>query len=60
MERTLTRRAAGVWTTDDPVHIVGMPLHATMAVVELNGGRLLLFSPVEMTPERRAAIEHSD
>jgi hypothetical protein len=57
VERTLTRRAAGVWTTDDPVHIVGMPLHATMAVVELNGGRLLLFSPVEMTPERRAAID---
>jgi hypothetical protein len=54
---TLTLRAAGVWTTDDPVRIVGMPLHATMAVVELTGGRLLLFSPVEMTPERRAAVD---
>jgi hypothetical protein len=51
-------RAAGVWTADDPVRIVGMPLHATMAVVELGCGRLLLFSPIEMTPERRAAIDH--
>jgi len=53
----LTQRAAGVWTADDPVRIVGMPLRATMAVVELHGGGLLLFSPVEMTPDRRAAID---
>jgi hypothetical protein len=34
-----------------------MRLTATMAVVELPGARLLLFSPVEMTPERRLAID---
>jgi hypothetical protein len=47
----------GVWIATDPVRFVGLRLTATMAVVELSGGRLLLFSPVEMTPERRAAIE---
>jgi hypothetical protein len=54
---TLTPQAPGIWTTDDPVRIVGMPLRAAMAVVEPRPGRLLLFSPVEMTPERRAAVD---
>jgi hypothetical protein len=53
----LTERAPGIWTAEDPVRIAGMPLHATMTVVEIGDGRLLLFSPVEMTPERRAAID---
>jgi hypothetical protein len=34
-----------------------MRLTATMAVVEMAKGSLLLFSPVEMTPERREAVE---
>jgi hypothetical protein len=53
----LTPCASGVWTSTDPVRIVGMHLSATMAVVELPGARLLLFSPVEMTPERRSAVD---
>ena len=47
----------GVWTASDPVRIAGMRLTATMAVVELAGRGLLLFSPVEMTPQRRAAVD---
>jgi hypothetical protein len=49
--------APGVWTATDPVRIVGMRLSATMSVVELPGARLLLFSPVALTAERRAAID---
>lgn len=55
--RTLVSFVPGVWTATDPVRIAGMRLTATMAVAELPGRRLLLFSPVEMTQERRAAIE---
>jgi hypothetical protein len=55
--RTLAPFGPGFWTSTDPVRILGMRLTATMAVVELSGTRLLLFSPVEMTPERRAAID---
>jgi hypothetical protein len=39
------------------VRFLGMRLSATMAIVEMTDGSLLLFSPVEMTPERRAAVE---
>jgi hypothetical protein len=57
--RTLAPFAAGIWTARDPVRIpyVGVCVTATMAVVELPGQALLLFSPLEMTPERRAAVE---
>jgi hypothetical protein len=55
--RTLTHLGAGIWTATDPVRIVGMPLTATMAVAKLPENRLLLFSPVEMTMERRSAID---
>jgi hypothetical protein len=34
-----------------------MPLTATMVVLRLGDGNLLLYSPVRMTPERRAAVE---
>jgi len=40
-----------------PVRIVGMPLTTTMAVLRLPDERLLLYSPVAMTPERRAAVD---
>lgn len=54
---TLHAFVPGVWTAADPVRIVGMRLTATMAVVEIPGGGLVLHSPVRMTPERRAAID---
>ena len=49
--------AEGVWLSSDPVRIVGMPLTSTMTVLRLGSGGLLLYSPVAMTPARRAAIE---
>ncbi len=49
--------ADGVWLASEPVRIVGMPLTATMAVLRLGDGGLLLYSPVAMTPGRRAAVE---
>jgi len=53
----LTPFADGVWVDDEPVRILGMRLTATMAVLRLGDDSLLLYSPVAMTPERRAAIE---
>lgn len=49
--------AEGVWTDTAPVRILGMRLAATMTVLRLEDGRLLLHSPVAMTIERRAAVE---
>jgi hypothetical protein len=48
--------ADGVWVASDPVRIVGMPLTTTMTVLRLGDAGLLLYSPVAMTPERRAAV----
>lgn len=53
----LSTFADGVWLTDSPVSIVGMKLSSTMTVVELPGSELLLYSPVALTPERRAEID---
>ena len=47
----------GVWIASDPVRIVGTRLSANMTVLRLEGGALLLHSPVSMTPERHAAVE---
>ena len=47
----------GVWLDSDPVRIVGMRLTATMALLRLRGGELVAYSPVSLTPERRAAVE---
>lgn len=47
----------GIWLDTRPVSIVGMRLTATMAVIDLGEGELLLFSPIELTPGRRAAVE---
>jgi hypothetical protein len=52
----LTPFADGVWLAAEPVRIVGMRLTATMAVLRLGDESLLLYSPVAMTPERRAAV----
>ncbi|HEU5077465.1 MAG TPA: DUF4336 domain-containing protein [Polyangiaceae bacterium] len=52
----LSSVAEGVWTDTDPVRIVGMPLSATMTLLHLNEGELLVHSPVALTEERRQAI----
>jgi pimeloyl-ACP methyl ester carboxylesterase len=49
--------ADGVWLDEAPVRFLGMRLHATMTVIRLTDGSLLLHSPVAMTAERRAAVE---
>jgi hypothetical protein len=49
--------ADGVWLDSDPVRIVGMRLSATMALLRLGDGSLLAYSPVSLTPQRRAAVE---
>jgi hypothetical protein len=55
-DATLTPLADGVWSTSDPTHYLGWRLTATMTVLQLGDGSLLLHSPVSMTPERRAAV----
>jgi hypothetical protein len=57
MDRSLTAFTDGIWIDTAPVHILGMPLTATMAVLRLGDGSLLLYSPLSMTPDRRAAVE---
>jgi hypothetical protein len=54
--RSPTAFAEGVWVDTAPVRILGMQLTATMTVLRLDDGSLLLHSPLAMTPERRAAI----
>ena len=49
--------AEGIWVDTGPVNIAGMPLTSTMTVIRLGDGSLVLHSPVEPTPERRAAVE---
>jgi hypothetical protein len=40
-----------------PTRIVGMQLKATMTVLQLGRGELLVHSPLPLTAERRAAVE---
>jgi hypothetical protein len=54
---TLTAFAEGVWLDTGPMSILGMRLSATMTVLRLGDAGLLLVSPLEMTKERRDAIE---
>jgi hypothetical protein len=49
--------AEGVWLDRAPVSILGMRLTSTMAVLRLRGDAVLLYSPVEMTEERRTLVE---
>jgi hypothetical protein len=52
----MTPFSEGVWIDTTPVGILGTRLTATMAALRLDDG-LLLYSPVPMTVERRAAVE---
>jgi hypothetical protein len=53
----LTPFADGVWLDTAPVRILGTKLTATMTVLRLGNGSLLLHSPLGMTPARRAAVD---
>lgn len=53
----LTSFAEGIWIDSGPVRIVGTRLTATMTVLRLSNGDLMLHSPLAMTPERRTAVE---
>lgn len=46
----------GVWIDEHPVRIVGMKLTATMTVLRLGDGTLLVHSPIPATAERLAAV----
>jgi hypothetical protein len=55
--RPLTRFAEGLWLDRTPVRFLGLRLTTTMVVLRLVDGSLMLYSPVELTPERRAGVE---
>ncbi len=52
----MERLRDGVWVDCGTVNLVGMKMNATMACLRTPEG-LLLYSPLAMTPERRAAID---
>jgi len=49
--------ADGIWFCPAPVRFLGMRLTSTMAVLRLADGALVVWSPVALTPERRAAVD---
>lgn len=53
----MTPFGEGIWLDTEPVSILGMPLAATMTVLRLTGGELLVHSPVAMTKARRSAVD---
>ena len=48
--------ADGVWLATTPVGLLGLRLTATMTVLRLADGKLLLASPVPLTPELHDAV----
>ncbi len=56
-DEPLTPFADGVWISTEPVRFLGLRLTSAMTVIRLGDGGLLLYSPVAMTPARRAAVE---
>jgi hypothetical protein len=53
----LTPFADGLWLATGASRFLGLRLTATMALLRLGDGGLLCFSPVALTPERRAAVD---
>lgn len=47
----------GIWIDTEPVRILRTRLTSTMTALRLGDGSLLLYSPLTLTPERRAAVE---
>jgi hypothetical protein len=56
-QEPLTPLFEGVFRASDPVSVVGTALCRSMTVVRLPDGSVLVHSPVNLTPERRAAVE---
>lgn len=52
----LTAFRAGVWTTSGPVHFLGLRLTASMTVLRLGDGTLLVHSPLALGTELRAEV----
>jgi hypothetical protein len=48
--------ADGVWYDTAPVRFLGMQLSATMTVLRLDDGELVVHSPLPLTAERQAAV----
>lgn len=46
-----------IWLDTAPIGFLGLRLTVNMAVIRLGDGTLLVWSPLELTPERRAAVE---
>jgi hypothetical protein len=53
----LSSFAEGIWIAAAPLTYLGMRLTATMTVIRLGGGALLVCSPVALTPARRAEVD---
>ena len=49
--------AEGVWRAQAPVRFLGLQLTSTMVVLRLADRSLLVFSPLALTPQRRAAVD---
>jgi hypothetical protein len=49
--------ADGVWTAEQQLRYLGVPVGARMTVVRLADGRLLIHSPIRPTDELRAEVE---
>ena len=47
----------GVWIESAPVSFLGLRLTSNMTVLRISDGDLLVYSPIVLTPERRAAVE---
>jgi hypothetical protein len=54
---TLTPLGEGIWTSTVPVQFIGLHLTATMTIVRLGNGSLLLHSPAAMSPGLRRAVD---
>jgi hypothetical protein len=53
----LSAFAEGVWLDSGPVSFLGLRLTATMTVLRVADGGLLVHSPLPLTPDRRAEVE---
>jgi hypothetical protein len=56
-DSTLLELAPDLWIADQPLRFLGVELGARMTVVRLPGSRLLLHSPIALSPELGAQIE---
>lgn len=57
LSQPLAGFAEGLWLGRSPVTFLGLRLTTTMVVLRLGDGSLMLYSPVALTSERRAAVE---